>query len=141
MKIVDRKTFLAMPAGTLFANYKPCVFENLMIKGETWYGVDGENDKHRIYGDFLNQWIVEAIKADSSEEWGDKLDDSMKNGTSLAMDFDCQIRDGGFDPDQLFAVWEEADVRQLIERLIESIEETRQKEREVNNEGICMGEG
>lgn len=35
MRIVDRKTFLAMPIGTVFSKYEPCVFGNLCIKGET----------------------------------------------------------------------------------------------------------
>jgi len=35
----------------------------------------------------------------------------------LTMDFDSYGRDGLFDGDQLFAVWESNDVKALIERL------------------------
>ncbi|GAH13600.1 unnamed protein product, partial [marine sediment metagenome] len=32
MKIVNRKTFLQLPIGTLFSEYEPCVFYGLFIK-------------------------------------------------------------------------------------------------------------
>jgi hypothetical protein len=106
MKIVDRKTFLSMPPETLFSKYSPCVFGDLMIKGNTV----GEND-------FLCQQIADAIAHDSSNEFADKLTTAQDTGASLAMDFDYEGRDGMYDHDQLFAVWEPADVVALIERL------------------------
>ncbi len=33
------------------------------------------------------------------------------------MDFDCLSRDGCFDQNQLFIIWEAKDVKQLIDRL------------------------
>lgn len=105
MRIVDRKTFLAMPSGTLFSKYVPCVFENMQIKGDS------------LANDFLYQQIVDAIDCRDSGEFAALLDDSERDGTSIPMDFDCQGRDGCFDEDQLFAVWERADVNALIERL------------------------
>ena len=35
MKIVDYKTFVRMPAGTIFASYKPCAFGDFEIKTDT----------------------------------------------------------------------------------------------------------
>jgi len=106
MKIVDRKTFLAMPEGILFSKYKPCVFEALEIKGDTWSHCD----------DFLVQEIVDAIDCTGSDDFGDKCQ-LMEEGISAALDFDCMSRDGCFDAAQLFAVWEGDDISALIERL------------------------
>jgi hypothetical protein len=105
MKILNRKQFLALPGQVLFSKYEPYVFESFAIKGETWGN------------DFLVQYIVDSVAANSTEKFAEILDDAQETGDSIAMDFDCLDRDGCFDKDQLFAVWEEKDVRQLIDRL------------------------
>lgn len=110
MKIVDRKTFLAMPAGTLFSKYEPCVFGALEIKGDTL-----EN-----CGDFGVQQIADAIECYDSGDFGLKCT-MMENGISVGLDLDCQGRDGLFDENQLFAVWEPKDVEALIERLSDAL--------------------
>lgn len=112
MKIVDRKTFLSMPPETVYAKYTPSVFDGLNIKGDTIYGLNGEAI------DWFYQSIgADAIDAHDSAAWGALLDESQEEGKSLVMDFECQGRDGCFDDDQLFAVFEKADVVALIERL------------------------
>lgn len=108
MKIVDRKTFLAMPPDTLYSKYEPCFFGDLEIKGYT----AGTND-------FVTQQIVDAVRCNDSNEFFDILLDAQKTGASFAMDFDCASRDGLFDDAELFAVWEQADVIALIRRLIQ----------------------
>ena len=105
MKIVSRKEFLAMPPDTLYAKYQPCYFDALEIKGET------------LPADFLTQQIVDAIARKDSGEFSDLLHESQTTGKSVKFDFDCQGRDGCFDDDQLFAVWERDDVLALIDRL------------------------
>lgn len=105
MRIVDRKTFLGMPNGTMFAKYEPCVFGPLEIKCDT-YG-----------SDFVSQQIINAIDGHDSGEVMDMLDASEETGCSIPMNFDCAGRDGCFDEDQLFAVLETADVDKLIERI------------------------
>lgn len=106
MKIVDRKAFLTLPPETLFSKYEPCVFGDLCIKGDTI----GSND-------FAYQQIADAVAAHDGGEFANKLFDAKASGGSVAMDFDCQGRDGLFDADQLFAVWEPADVAALLVRL------------------------
>ncbi|MEK6684619.1 MAG: hypothetical protein AABY46_08180 [Nitrospirota bacterium] len=105
MRIVDRRTFLALPAGTLFSKYVPCIFESLKIKGDST-----ENDFH-------DQSIEDAVRCSGSEEFEDVLFAAQRDGTSFAMDFDSVMRDGLYDKAQLFAVWEPSDVVALIERL------------------------
>jgi len=105
MKIVNRQIFLAMPAGTIYSKYVPCMFGDLYIKGDS------------LTSDWYEQAIVDAIAHDDSTEFHDKLIHAEKYGDSLVMDFDCEQRHGLFDADQLFAVWERDDVEQLITRL------------------------
>jgi hypothetical protein len=112
MKIVDRKTFLSLPAGTLFSKYEPCVLDDLCIKGESRLP-SGDNDP----GDFWEQQIAGAIDAVNSGDYSEKLFESQEHGTSIKFDFYCEGRDGLYDAAQLFAVWEPDDVRQLISRL------------------------
>lgn len=106
MKIVNLEQFRKLPSNTLFAKYEPCVFREFCIKGETWEV------------DFLvTSDIPGSINASSSDEYSRKLNEAEINGTSLAMDFETEGRDGCFEDNQLFAVWEKQDIEQLIERL------------------------
>lgn len=106
MRIVDHKTFLSLPAGTVFSKYSPGAFDSLAIKGETVGTID-----------FFVQEIDSAVDAEDSSDLYEKLEAAQATGTSLTMDFSCEARDGMFEPDQLFAVWEKADVEGLIARL------------------------
>lgn len=111
MKIINRKAFLAMPAGTVFSTYDPSIFGPLTIKEETL-----------PTNDFLEQQIADAIECNGGGDFCDKLDMAQETGASLAMDFYCLGRDGLFEPDDgLFAVWERADVEALIKRLQETL--------------------
>lgn len=105
MKIVDRKTFLSLPENVVFSKFSPNVFEELQIKGETLTGV----------GDFY----ASDIGSDASrvDDWREAFTNAKSEGMSLPMDFESICRDGCFDEDQLFAVWEKADIEGLIERL------------------------
>lgn len=105
MKIVDRKTFLAMPKGTVFTKYQPCSFEDVRIKDESneidffYSDISGAID-HRGSDEFLQQCIA------------------AEKGASIPMNFDGLARDGLFDQDQLFAVWEPQDIQQLVDKLL-----------------------
>lgn len=107
MKIVTRQDFLALPAGAVFCKYSPQNFDDLAIKGESL------SDS----GDFLYQDIACSIDASSSVDFGNKLEDAEEKGASIPMDFERLSRDGLFDEDQLFAVFERSDVEALIARL------------------------
>lgn len=107
MKIVNRTVFLQLPAGAVFAKYSPCAFGELLIKGDTY-----ENSN-----DFTYQDITSAINCDTSNEYDVLLDRAVEEGISIQMDLDSSSRDGLFDDDQLFAVFERCDVESLIARL------------------------
>lgn len=106
MRVVDRKAFLNMPAGTLFAKYDPCVFQELRIK----VGNCGADD-------FFYSNIVDAIDSYESGQFGALLEESRETGASVAMDFDAISRDGCFDDDQLFGIFEPEDLLKLIAKL------------------------
>lgn len=114
MKIVNRAEFLALPAGTVFSKYSPQNFGDLAIKGNSWPDS----------GDFLYQDIACSIDASSSVDFGNKLEDAEEQGASIPMDFERLSRDGLFDDDQLFAVFERADVEALVVRLQSALDDS-----------------
>lgn len=106
MRIVNLETFRSLPANTVFSKYEPCVFEGIAIKGDTWEF------------DFLvTSNISDAVECSGTGEFGEILFRAQSTGESVNMDFESQGRDGCFDKDQLFAVWEDKDVCDLIDRL------------------------
>lgn len=105
MRLLSRAEFLRQPAGVVYAKAEPCVFEDLCIKGESWPT------------DF---WAVEGLGGCLAfDHEGQLMEafDQMEAGHSWPMDFETETRDGLFDEDQLFAVFEAADVAALIARL------------------------
>jgi len=105
MKVVDRKTFLSMPENTVFARYK---FERLMelgIKCET----RGE--------DFLYQDLGFSIDCDFAED----IENALNTDKIFRYDFSTVDRDGRFELDAIFVVWDKEDVQSLINRLQECI--------------------
>lgn len=82
-----------------------------MIKGDTI-----------IDNDFCAQPIVDALTCADGSELLDIMLTAMDTGESVALDFHCEARDGLFEDDQLFAVWEKKDVEALIARLHEALQ-------------------
>ena len=100
MRCVDRKTFLMLPAGTIYCKGEQWVFEGLCIKGDTVNEVDWyEHDP---------AWV----DADDSGQAFDRLEMMLKNGVSFPMQ-GSECRDGMFDEDAIFLIFERDDLRQL----------------------------
>lgn len=113
MIIVDRETFMAMPAGTIFAKYKPCIFGELSIKEDTWET------------DFLVQDVIPFfVENNDTGDWIDTLTKAEQGISSPPLDYDRCGRDGMFDKGQLFAVFERRDVKDLIGRLTKALEDS-----------------
>ena len=98
------------PPKTLFCKFNPHIFGDLQIKGETI----------PLANDYYYQNILE-VDAEDTGEFINKIDDSIKNQTSFNLDFDCQCRDGLFEKDQLFAIWENEDIGGLINILYKTL--------------------
>lgn len=112
MKIVDRATFMALPAGTVYQKYEPCVFGPISIKGETC-----GTDFYEVCG--IDQPDFDG--SEGSEDHFDIIQAIERGEPSPALRFHTICRDGLFDMGQLFAVWEPDDVRGLIARFEEAL--------------------
>lgn len=98
MRIVSRNEFLSCPHGTMFSKYRDVVFDSLCIKGDS------------TGNDF---WYVSLAESVDCEDIVEVMID-RKSGQVFRFDFECYSRDGLFDSDQLFAVWDSEDVLNLI---------------------------
>lgn len=114
MKIVDRKTFLQLPANTLFQKYAPCVFGDLEIK--VCNPIDNWGN------DFVTQSLTEPCFKDNlgSDKHFEALL-KLEEGAEFRLDYDFAGRDGLYDKDQLFAVYDKEDVQKLMDRLKECL--------------------
>lgn len=99
MKVVDRKTFLTLPAGTVYCKGVQWAFEGLCIKADSL-----ENDW--IYLD--PAW---ASAHDSSAAM-DLLETSLATGSSFDGE-DAYGRDGCFDDKDVFLIFEKPDLEAL----------------------------
>jgi len=108
MKIINLQEFKQMPCGTIFCKYQPCVFGELEIKG-TWVSDI----------DFVSAPLTGYIECEDSSDMFERLDRYVKTKESFRLDIEGYGRDGFFDDDQLFAVYEKRDIAQLVNKLQE----------------------
>ncbi len=112
MKIVDLESFLRMPAGTVFAPYKPCVFtDRFKIKTDTGSMVDP------LFGEpfwgFLGAMSLEP-DFKMSEECGHGPFECGKYKTEWCISDDSTA---DYLEEEMFAVFEPDEIVQLIEVL------------------------
>jgi len=106
MKIVNREQFLKMPEGTVYTLYEPCCFYGGLI-------VKWESLKNDWYKSLLHGWI----SSEHSDDFFKKSEQYANTGESFEFDLFSSGRDGCFEEKQLFAVYEEKDIKMLICRL------------------------
>lgn len=116
MRIVDRKTFLAMPVGTVFAKYDPSIIREPMVKRDSTAVRDE-------LVDFRYVSLTDQIDCSGTCEMLGILDYAEIEGRPFALHFNTENRDGLYDADQLFAVWGRDDVEGLISRLQSALAE------------------
>lgn len=110
MKIVNRSEFLALPQGTFYAKVSRergavGLYGDLEVKGETW-----SND----------WWATQVVAIDTGDQRGrdvldcliEREDEMRETGASYPIN-SAAGRDGSFDADQLFLVFETDDLVQL----------------------------
>lgn len=105
MKVLSREEFLKMPEGTIFCKGKGWYFDNLCIKAQTL-----QNSVEDI-GDFVYLDMNWSNGKDSNEAV-DIMEDSLKEGKSFICN-DAFGRDGCFDKEDLFLVYEKEDLEKL----------------------------
>lgn len=111
MRIVDRKTFLSLPPKTLYRKYQPQIYGDLNIKFDTLP---------------FNDWINLETHGDIEGSMccgtnSDLHSVAQYTGDTYRFDLDSCGRDGCYDDDQLFAVYDNEDIQQLIDKLKECL--------------------
>ncbi len=116
MKIIDREAFLQMPKGTVFSEYEPCIFTGLFVKN---------NNPDPKFDDYFEQQLIGNVECNDSGAFVEALDTAQSSGTSFSLDFDVSGRNGMFDNDQLYAVYEQEDIESFIAVLQKVLETER----------------
>ena len=100
MKLVDCKTMLQFPAGTLISMYEPAIINETVINDESIFHPSGGTD-------FYTQCIFD-----------DAVECNTVDGTGQAeLDHESIYRDGGFNNNELYLIWEPDDIQAIIGRL------------------------
>lgn len=125
MRVVDRKTFLDLPAGTIFAKLDDqskgltLGHGEMMIKGDTMRLMDEHSSGDFIYQDL--DWS--QLRANDSSELCDAMLDMIENGKSHPMDYDENTaRDGLYERDEKYVVWEKYDAIGLVDCLLKALQ-------------------
>lgn len=107
MKVYRREAFMRLPAGAIYAKGKPWAFGELCRLEETLRRDDG-----RPF-DFIYTPLVDIDMGEGSHEHFQRLDDMLENGVSYPLNTET-TRDGCFDDEELFLVYEPADIDRLV---------------------------
>lgn len=105
MRIVDRQTFLRLPHGTVYSEYEPCIFTGLFVK-------DGDTNPEAE--DYFEQQLIGNVDCNDSGEFADVLESAEMSETAFSLDFEVSRRNGLFDQDQLYAIYEREDLTSFI---------------------------
>lgn len=120
MKALTFEQFLTWPSGTLFVKCERGAFHTMGFKGTSIERGDpvGEADEP-LYIDFMYEEIIPPLNlcTNELEEYQELIDKHAVTGESLPDIDELPARDGTFDHDCIFLVWEEADIQRLIGRL------------------------
>lgn len=122
MKIITKQEFYGLPEGILYSKLNPNVFESLFIKGETLY-----DDNLPL--DFYDLELIGNVQCNGSDDLyellhiavEEDLQKPLHEKISLSIDFEAQCRDGLYEDDMLFAVYEENDITEFIKTLEQSL--------------------
>jgi len=118
VKIVDRKTFLSLPPGTVYAKWGDGQARDPKVHDLTYGAVAVKGDTVGC-GDWVEEPLV-AWPEDCSDsgQWADAMVAAIGGAETAPMAIgDSGCRDGFFDEDQLFAVFGRVEVERLIAML------------------------
>ena len=110
MKIVNREDFLKLPANTVYCKYGDGPFGEIEIKAS-----DPQDDWGNDYVvNYLNTYCETPFDKDTT--LGD-----IELGTEFRFDENQTSRDGLYDYDQLFAVFDNDDIMQVVDKLMKCV--------------------
>ena len=99
-----------MPSGTVFAKFSPHIFGEVQLKAAT------------VGSDYVRNNLIPMFEGWSDDEsWIGVLEAMMSGQSSPPFDYDSYGRDGYFDEDQLFAVFERQDLVAMINQLQDAL--------------------
>lgn len=107
MKIINRKQFFELPDGIIYSKYNPCYFDGLYIRLEVIKNINGEPI------DFYYKDLIAQLDVNDSEEYNDVLLEVEKTNGDIKLNFNCSLRDGFYDDDEMFAVYSREDIINL----------------------------
>lgn len=114
MKIIDRDTFLTFPSGTVFSKYERSgCFGQLSVKTCNPGFWSEDFCDMELHGG----WIEGCS---NSGQLFDKINAAEK-GEEFRFSLDTDSRDGLFEEDQLFAVYDNEDIQRLMSALQQCI--------------------
>jgi len=98
MIIVSLEQFLKYPEGTIYSKYKPCLTDGLHVKADS---LDT--------GDFVCMGLIDPVAGDHWEAC-----QKMEQGEHVPYEQDDYGRDGMFDDEQLFMVYDQTDTDTMM---------------------------
>lgn len=106
MRIVNKETFLKLPSNTLY-----CKYTSLGIFGELYIKL----------GSLSNDWYYSEITGwpqgcDTSDDFYSKMG-LAEGGEEFSFDMEVGSRDGMYEEEEYFAVFDKEDVKALINKL------------------------
>lgn len=120
MKIVDRIAFMKLPAGTMYHEYQPVIFGELMVKGSTQWPT-----QPHLAGDYTELSLTYA-NTDAEPNNTDVnmfVIDRERDGRSFAFDYEGWGGNGSYDREQLYCVYEREDVVNLMALMQKNLDE------------------
>jgi len=114
MKIVNRDTFMHLAKGTIYSYYTPSIFEGLYIK---------TSEPDELYHDSTKKTLNDFVCVPLIDGFVKGSYDNNVNHEEMdhfEFDLDCSTRDGMYEEDQLFAIYDENDILQLVSKLTEA---------------------
>lgn len=100
MKIVNLEAFRALPPCTFFRKFQPMITGDLEIKFETWEV------------DFISMH-VDMPEHNGSDQLFARLEEMLETGASYPLEIDMAGRDGLFEEEQMFLIYEREDLLRL----------------------------
>jgi hypothetical protein len=104
MKLVNRGTFLRLPIGTIYSKFEPCIAGAPQLKDETILNSEETRGIDWFYQDLVEPNLMENMIDLISSTGRADLDDAGQ-------------RDGCFDEDEFYLIWQPKDLQQLIANL------------------------
>jgi len=111
MKAISRQELIKLPTSTLFSRIDGGVINSLSIK---------KSNFREWINDFTEQDLLSEINVSKKENNYNDFYDMLENvpcDNKFTLDYDMITRDGMYDENQIYVIWDNDDIGRLIEQL------------------------